>query len=207
MSPSAKNEIMHTIKVIGRKKIGKNVVIISDKSCEMCKIYDMQAKMQFAKNNYNILSHIYYEREKLEEIKENILKMNPDFIFINIPSFESGYFMSKFRGKKIIFVGTKMLGNDIRSDSAMNFDINGIKGFIVRPIPPKGYNTIKMQMFSFSKIESRRLMDSPFYMMYFIEKITEVLCKHKPKTRNDFINIVNEKKYLDVIHLILQRMY
>ncbi len=198
LSPTSEEEIKALINVINSKKIGKNYLIISEDKCDMCQIYDSVSQKIFNDNGFYLKKKILFDNKiindikKLMEIKNEIRKSNPDFIFLNLNGSNSGWFMSNASINEYLFVGTKIWGSDVSSDLSFNFNLQKVSGFTVRPLPPDGYGAIKMQIID-SNLESKRLMDNPYYMKFFISRIVDTLCKYKPKDRYTFDKILREK--------------
>ncbi|MBX9837901.1 MAG: hypothetical protein K2X69_06245 [Silvanigrellaceae bacterium] len=192
ISPSVSDEIKALVNVLKSKKIGKNYIILSDATCDMCQVYDSTSQKIFKSNGFNLKEKIIYDEKKIDDIKDKIRKENPDFIFLNVNGSNAGLFMSNTSLNEYLFVGTKIWGTDVSSDPALNFNLQKVSGFTVRPLPPDDYSAIKMQIVDSNSV-SKRMMDNPYYMKFFVSKITENLCKYKPKDRFAFGQIVKEK--------------
>ncbi|BBH54705.1 ABC transporter substrate-binding protein [Fluviispira sanaruensis] len=193
LSASSDVEIGALIDVIEKKKIGKNFIIITDNTCEMCVIYEESAKRILKKRGFNEKKNILYNKILIKEIKDEVLKQKPDFIFLNLEGSDSGHFIANSNLKQFIFIGTKVWGTDVSSDLTLNYNLKKYNGFTVRPLPPEDYSSINVKFID-NDLVSRRLMDNPYYMKFFISRITDSLCKYKPKDRFEFYDIVSKYK-------------
>lgn len=193
MSPSVDTEISALIKVVEDKNLGRNYLMITDNTCDMCQIYKNSARKIFQNKGFTLKSEIIFNKNDFNEIKSKILSINPDFILLNLDGTDSGLFIAKTELNQFIFIGAKIWGTDVSSDLTLNYNLKKANGFTVRPLPPVNYDSIKLQIVDNDKI-SRRLMDNPYYMKYFVSKLTESLCKYKPKDMYEFEKLIKTKK-------------
>lgn len=195
MSPDVDLEISALIKTIEDKKIGNKFIMITDNTCEMCKIYKNSSNKIFKNRGFILHKEIIFSKNLIDEIKNEIISNKPDFILLNLDGSDAGYLISKTNLNQFIFAGTKIWGTDVSSDLTLNYNLKKANGFTVRPLPPEDYDAIKLKLVDNNQI-SKRMMDNPYYMKYFVRKLTETLCKYKPKDKYEFANIVKNNKIL-----------
>ncbi|BBH51727.1 hypothetical protein [Fluviispira sanaruensis] len=193
LSPDVDLEIKTLFNVVKEKKINRDFMIIYDNTCDMCKIYQESVLKITNSMGFNLLGNFSYKGHSIEELNDFILSTKPDFVFLNVKSSDAGLFMSRSTSLKTLFIGTKIWGTDVNSNPALTYNLKNVNGFTVGPKPPEKYRSIRMQVID-NNLQSMRLRDNPYYMKYFIKVVTETLCKYKPKNKDEFYKIIQEKK-------------
>ncbi|WP_186646534.1 ABC transporter substrate-binding protein [Fluviispira vulneris] len=193
LSPDADIEIEALFTAAKQKGYKKNFVIIYDNLCGMCKEYQESILKKAKSMGFHLLESFPYRFNSIDKLNTLIAAKKPDFVFLNVKAADSGSFMSKSKALNTFFLGTKIWGDDVGSSPALNFNLKSMNGLTVRPLPPGGYNTIKLRVID-NNFQTKRMIDNPYYMKFFIESVTNTLCKYKPKNKSEFYQILKEKQ-------------
>lgn len=165
--------------------------VVFDPTCTMCKIYLRSIKEQY--KSYKLKFYSLQQDSDFIKTEKKVIRDKIKSLVILLYGDTSGKFISKFRkNEPIKFFGTKMFGNEVSSEM-MKYDLSKKDISLVRPLPPCDFDTIYFDIYDDN--EKHRVFDNSFYMIYFVEKLTEMLCKNKPNNRNDLVQIIKKRKY------------
>jgi hypothetical protein len=184
LSSNESDEINALLDAVPKQSKSDYLSVIYDPSCKMCEIYFNA----LSKMNHKMKVNYYHNTSDITKIKTNILKDDAKNILLLLYGDTSGKLLENFNNRNdFLFLGTKMFGNEVSSE-LMSYHIENVNILTVRPLPPAEFNKINFSIIDGK--DAHRVFDNTFYMIYFIEKITDLICKTKPKTEDDFKNIV-----------------
>lgn len=187
ISNNQKDEIDVLFKTIGDLN---NIGIVYDSSCNMCNIYLNSISKNNSKSNFK-----YYQLSKESEIlgiKSRVIKDKIKSLIILLYGDTTGKFISHFEeNKDITFYGTKMFGNEVSSEM-MKYNVSGANILLVRPLPPENFDSIYFNIQDENK--DHRVFDNSFYMLYFVKKYTELLCKYRPSDEIKMREIIQDNR-------------